>query len=264
MRHQNATTRTDRPLYFLHIPKTAGVSLTTLLKARFDPTAVCPAQLWSELLHLSRERLGRYRLFHGHFYWHLLADLPQAPACVTFLRNPIERALSHYEHILRDPGHYLHRKARAQRGLRDFLTDPETRPMIVNFQTRALALDLNPRALAAGLSRTELRGLALERLLESALPAMPDEELLRVAKRRLATCAFVGVVERFEESVTALCDTFGWPRVDCPRLNTSPNRTDRRALSPDVLDLLREQTCLDALLYQHALDLFAAHLPVPA
>ena len=101
----------DAAYYFFHIPKTAGTSLNNVLSAVFAENEICPPGLWHELLRYDPKELTKYKLFRGHFYAYLnvVVDLPLRG--FVFLRDPIERALSHYGHVVREPNHYLHLRA---------------------------------------------------------------------------------------------------------------------------------------------------------
>ena len=252
--------QTERPLYFLHIPKTAGTSLTEILERHFEAELICPVHLWHDLLGIPRDDLKRYRLFRGHFYSYLNQFLETDLTHLTILRDPVKRSISHFDHVCRDPEHYFHRKASSQT-LMEFVSDPVTRPMIENFQTRAIAQDLDPRPIAVGLSRASLEALTLERLYVSTMPSVSATTLLARAKTRLDKYAFVGLVERFEDSIRLICAVLGLPQVDrLPALNVSSNRSDREAIPPETLALIREHTRLDAALYQYAQSLFETRL----
>jgi hypothetical protein len=250
--------RPARAIYFQHIPKTAGTSLIRLLDQVFPAEEVCPAHLWSMLLRLPREGLRRYKLFRGHFYHHLHTYAPVKLTTFTFLRDPVERSLSHYEHILRDRGHYFHERANRQGSLAAFLRDPQTAAMITNFQTRGLGVDLDPVRIALTLDSEALGRAELERRLESVLSQGETEaQLLARALARLRRMAFVGLVERYDESVRALFQTLGWKPVrEVPRLNVSSNRLERRKLTSEERRLLEEHTRLDRALYEAATALF--------
>src|SRR5919106_4488854 len=97
-----------QPLYFLHIPKTAGSTISHYLESHFRPDEVCPAGTWAAFLALPPEHLGRYRFFRGHFDASLLDLLPRRPAVVTMLRDPVERAVSEWMFMRRDQSHPLH------------------------------------------------------------------------------------------------------------------------------------------------------------
>jgi hypothetical protein len=256
----------DDPLYFLHIPKTAGTSFISILHQRFPAEVICPACLWSDLLRIPTEHRATYRLYRGHFYAYLGPFLGRRLRHVTFLRDPIERSLSHYAHVVREPPHYFHARAREQGDLLTFLRDPATNPLISNFQTRSLALSLDPSAFAETLAPAEIDAFGLERALETTMPAsLSDAELLARAKAMIDECVAVGLVEHFRESVGAIARRLRWPDVSAdPRLNIAPGRPGRDALDPETLALLREQTSLDRELYDYARARLARDLVAPA
>jgi SAM-dependent methyltransferase len=246
------------PLYFLHIPKTAGTSFIAILEEHFSDSEICPAQLWHDLLAIPYSRLEGYRLFRGHFYAYLEDYLPQKPVLLTMLRDPLERSLSHFDHIRNEPGHYLYHKAQSHGNITEALQDPDMRAMIANFQTRSLALRLDPVAISTGLDQEQLEGLELERRLETDIASdVTDDELLRRAKACLDRCLFVGIVEQFDDSVSMLNQLFGWTQSHSTKaLNVRPNRLRREDLPQEAEELIRSYTQLDMELYRYAEQLF--------
>ena len=264
--------RIDRPLslgrptlYFLHIPKTAGTTFFEILHANVPSSEVCPAYLWRELLALPRESLSSYRLFRGHFYAYLDVVVPQPLETLTFLRNPIERSLSHYAHIRRWPGHYFHELAQRQGSFASFLLDPVTSPLIENFQSRALVQRLDPVSIVQTLTPAQVDAFRLEQALETAiLDNVSDTELLVRAKERVDALLFVGITEAFAESVECLSRRLGWPRPEAPsRLNVGSLRPEANHLDPHTLRLLRERTQVDQVLYDYANQRFRSLLGSP-
>jgi hypothetical protein len=249
-----ASGRTDDPLYFLHIPKTAGTSFMVLLHAQYEAGTICPAYLWRDLLSIPREQLAAYALFRGHFYAYLESFLERPLGVITFLRDPIARSLSHYAHVKRDPGHYFYQRAQEQGDFVSFLRDPVTNPLIVNFQTRALAVMLDPPKIAAGLSREAVDALMLEQSLETTIPlGISDDELLRRAKAYIDQCLYVGLTERFLESVQALAQYLQWQHIPLNlHLNKTPQQLATFALDFKVHAELYEKTALDHELYAYA------------
>lgn len=243
------TTLTD---YFLHIPKTAGTTFMAALDRQFQTEQVCPGKLWRDLLRLNAADLSRFRLFRGHFYNLLQPYLGRQVRTLTFLRDPIERALSHYAHVVREPGHSFHKHALELGSLEAFIADPLTRPMISNFQTRSLGLPFDIRGIAARFGADQLKALAFERHIETWMPEPGDEEaLLQTALTRLHEMAFVGLVERFDESLVRLDRLSGWSvrEIAGIRLNQSPQRITRDSLDPTTRAALEQANRLDRALY---------------
>ncbi|WP_456417347.1 hypothetical protein [Thiolapillus sp.] len=247
-----------RPWYFLHIPKTAGTTFRVLLENSFHLQDICPAYEFFQVKQYSNEQLMRFRLFRGHMGYNLVNYLPQAPRTLVMLRDPMERAVSHFEYICRDPAHPKHRIIRERNlGLKEYLLDPVLSVEVTNAQVRPLA------HLA---DRTVLRKL-LENAgsqqdfacawphQEGVLP--PDDELLDVALQRLEKMDFVGVAEKLDKAMELAAWLLG---ASAPRrlqsLNINPGRTRLEALSDDVLELLKQATLLDRQLYARGSDLF--------
>jgi len=110
------TPRAD--VLFVHIPKTAGISLYTAMARQFGPEHSLRYPRSTEafkqqFLRLSDEELHRYRLISGHFdlpFW-LQRDLGRR-VIVALVREPIERALSTYRYTMSFTGHPRHAMVR--------------------------------------------------------------------------------------------------------------------------------------------------------
>jgi hypothetical protein len=242
--------------YFLHIPKTAGTTFCfSILPHFFEPSAICPAHDYPELLPMLSD-LGKYRLFRGHFYHYFAHLLPARPIFMTFLRDPVERVLSHYDHICRDPTHYHHGMTTAFRnGLLDAVRSPGILPG--NFQVTSLARDIDPiRTLESARERHSNKldeyAVTFCEMIKTAL----TQRDLQTACRRLAEMEFVGIVEHFDESIALLSKTFGWPVPSYQRLNVAPKRTRRAEIAPEVLREIIKANELDFELYEFGKSLF--------
>jgi sulfotransferase famil protein len=124
-------------LYFLHIPKTAGTSVTKWFSKALDQRLICPAKNWDQLVMTDPQALGRYRFFSGHFGMDLGPFLERNVTAMTLLRDPLRRTISHYRHVRRDHEHPLHNRVAAQ-SFEMFVMDRQNWPMIENFQARYL------------------------------------------------------------------------------------------------------------------------------
>ncbi len=176
------------------------------------------------------------------------------------LRDPIERTISMYALCRRMSTHYAHDIVKSQ-SLLQFVTDPRTQPLYVNSQTRYIAIDPNTVEIAKKLSPEALNTFELWRQMENFAPnGFSDPKLLESAKERLQKFAFVGLTEQFDDAVEVLCYTFGWSVPPAPKvLNVSPNRPTHDDIPQEAIDIIRENTQLDAALYEAGKELFNAH-----
>jgi len=225
----------DEQLCFIHIPKTAGTTLTSLLNSKFHQSKICPAEVWSELVDIPREKLSQYQLFRGHFFYDIGDLLPGKPVYITMLRHPIERVISGYEFMRRNiptraealTNHY---KAKTMT-LMEYVSDLDN-PSMANSQTRHLSLSQYKDA---------------------------PEAWLAVAQQHLAEFACFGLVERFQGSMALLSYTFGWnPLAEYSNLMVAPRRLKQEQLEPEVLEMIATRNSLDLALYEYAQELFAA------
>jgi len=69
----------QRPrMFFLHIPKTAGMSLRLFFSNQYPVSEILPANDWVQLLQVPTEYFEEYRLYQGHFSIGMLDLLPSA------------------------------------------------------------------------------------------------------------------------------------------------------------------------------------------
>jgi hypothetical protein len=89
----------EERLYFWHVPKTGGTSLTEMLQRHFAPLEFCSGLHLGELYRMSNYRLRSFRVIAGHFgpiVPQLLADVQLTTA--TVIREPVSQIASHYMH----------------------------------------------------------------------------------------------------------------------------------------------------------------------
>ncbi len=243
------------PAIFVHIPKTGGSSLRQVLAGHFDDdhvwTAVVPdpqARAFlrdqgprpaahsagardynrpyvTRLAELPAERRASLRLVQGHFWYGIHEELPAPATYLTMLRDPVERVLSLYQHRVNNHG--LDVALEAYLGaVRDWEID--------NGQTRRLC----------GSRDGDLRHRPC------------TDDLLAQAKANLADFTFVGVNERFDESLVLLRRTMGWPRAAWTRRNVTPKRLRRSDLPAATRRLLEDHNQADAELHRFATAIF--------
>ena len=249
--------------YFLHIPKTAGTSLRLVIEEQFPRDRIAPFSYMHELAEVvkrDKNELAHYSFFAGHLGHTLISLLPQAPRVITMIREPVSRTISRFKNLMRNRAKRsvgYERFLNPEVTIEDFLSFPPMRRLITNFQVRNLALDFDLTKRYHDDDGQEM--LPKQAKLLSYTPThMSDDELLTKAKQRLTSFDFVGITDRFAESMELLLATFGWTTaMDTPHLNALPDsRLTEQTLSRETLAKIEGYTRLDAELYRFATELF--------
>lgn len=241
---------TPTRLFLLHIPKTAGTTLTAYVDDHFDVERILPRKLLSKNALYVRPQdfrgregeLAPYDLVRGHFGFPIWREFFAGHTLVTMLRDPVARVASLYhdwrskseENLAGAPPAEgdLARLARAN-GLAEFLAQPH--PLV-------------SRLFANGQARQLAGFIDDERT---------DDELLRRASDHLRQADLVGLTEFFDLSVACLARMFGWalpPQVE--RLNTSASRGFHGDVDGQTRAAIESMNAVDAQVYRLGSELF--------
>ncbi|MFM2309867.1 MAG: hypothetical protein RLY87_1989 [Chloroflexota bacterium] len=228
---------------------------------------------------LERECAGHFGQIEGEHPWSVLGDdemttyldahphihcvtshqatlYTQVPAHlqvfpIMFLRHPIDRAHSVYEYEKRQTGSTSHGSRKAKEldfdAYVQWRLSPEGGAVIRNFQSRCVSGRRNP-ALAQ---------------------QMNDQQMQRISRERIATMEFIGIVERFDDSVRLMqryLEAFR-PGMNYhyERVNSSAGRAStieerlaviQNQLSAPTYDLLLQHNRIDLEIYEVALQHF--------
>jgi hypothetical protein len=182
----------DKLLLFLHIPKTGGMTLASILHRRFAENEVLTfskggKKLEEELRRAVRERGGYLKLLACHmpFGWHEYFNTPSQ--YITMVRNPLQRIVSHYYQVVRNPTHYLHDMVKNRNMSLHQYVQSELSPELDNGQTRFIS----------GTTKVKI-GQCTQSMLEVALHNLREHFLV------------AGLTERFNETLLLIYRKLGW------------------------------------------------------
>ena len=228
----------DETAIFVHIPKTAGTTLHRIIDQQYPRRIRLFVRHHykgvQKLKDLSIAQRAQLHMVRGHIPYGLHRYLPRPAKYFTILREPVERVISYYFFVQREPDHYLYDYANTPgMTIRRYLEDHMSL-QTDNFQTR----------LVSGIWTDVGYGEC-------------DRATLALAKRNLAErFAVVGLTERFDETLLLLQRAFGWGNVYYRWQNVTQGRPRRQALPPETLDVIAAHNQLDLELYAFAGELF--------
>lgn len=235
----------EQPVIFLHIPKTAGTTLSHIIERQYSSEHIVSFgsdthKSIQKFKSLSRKRRARIRMLKGHMGFGLHKYFPnnanRSPAVYfTLMRNPVERVISHYHHVLQYPTHYLY--TYTNNGLLDLDSFLKTKIplMLDNGQTR----------LISGVWENVPFGAC-------------DADILAIAKKNLHEhFALLGLTERFDETLCLLRIVLGWSHdIAYVRTNVATQRPRPEEVSAETRATIIECNQLDIALYKYATQLF--------
>ena len=227
------------PWLFLHVPKTAGSSVYSILRTLLKPTELLK-------LHPNGEMLGRIRalppshrarlkVLYGHVDVHVTRQVVPLQRCVTLLRDPVQRIVSYYafvKHMDRGAHSDLARRASITQWI-DALRLPETDNGMV-------------RRFSGALHEAGIGGCT--------------RQMLERAKANLAQFAVVGLTDRFDEFYALLASRLGQPMRTYVAEKVNAHRPRIDQLDRRTLAEIERRNALDRELYRFGTELFAQQL----
>lgn len=239
------------PIVFIHIAKTAGTSLRGLLRTRVAGSAVLEIPQGTRRRSRLFAHVDDFELVVGHINYAVTELFHRPPAVITFLREPIDRAMSAYYFVRQmDDSNIPPTLTRSQRRARVDLIR----------QMKALSLrefiHAHPASARTHLGNIQTANLGSQNFRRKRRRPVGIDDLER-AKENLQRCVSFGLTERVDESMALICESLGWAPFDgFPHSNSTRNRPSTDDLDGATLDELRELTALDAELYRFASELF--------
>jgi hypothetical protein len=229
--------KAQKTIIFLHIPKAAGTTLSRVFLANYrrDETftidGVRGEESTKQFIDMSADEKRKIRLLQGHMVFGLHKHLVSPFSYITILRNPIDRVVSHYYYVLREPKHYLYNEVVSRRmNLQDYVGSGISTELN-NDQVR----------LIAGIDDQIPFGCCTRTNLEQAIGNL--RKYFEV----------VGISERFDESLLLLKKKLGWHGMPLYRkTNVTKGRPRIDQITRKGLKTIEKMNELDMELYEYA------------
>lgn len=214
-------------LLFLHIPKTAGISLFYALKKIYGPEYTLRYDILSienrnKYLSMNHEELHRYNFITGHFTLPVFKSKNiRDYKIITILRDPVDRELSVYFYVKTSPKHPQYEKFKDMDLYQylDFFEKSGTR----NFQCWQLCEKSS---------------------FESAKEIIDNQIFLSATNDNL------------KEFYRVLQHKLDLPEIEVMHKNKTSFRLSAKELHPDIVDRFRKYTEEDYKLYNYVKDNF--------
>ncbi|MEZ4519738.1 MAG: sulfotransferase family 2 domain-containing protein [Chloroflexota bacterium] len=218
-----------RLLIFLHIPKAGGTTLRELMARQYPADQFLnlrnDRQIDADLQALPQLRRDQLRGLAGHVTYGTHTCFNQPGTYFTFLRDPVDRLVSHYAYVRGNPRHFLH----------DAVVGDDL--SLLDYVTSGLSEELSDD------QTRRIAGLSPE-----AVPTAAD---LETAQRNLADhFSMAGVVERYDESLVLLSRMAGWRRPYYLARNVGGDRRPATVTAEERAAILAVNG-LDQQLYDH-------------
>jgi hypothetical protein len=231
------------PLFFMHIPKTAGMSMRAYLRDQYSSSVTCPVNTWPAAIGLDRA-IGSYRLVQGHFQYNLRAALQPETKVVTVVREPLARTLSALSHLQRDPAFHADHAVAKNYSIKQILRMPLLMQRQQDVQASSFCASVPAASVLAKLrdGRPNFDAAELE-----------EKPTLRLALARAGQVEFLGSTVNLWLLLRQMSESLALhPAAGLPLINNAPGPD---ALDAEDVEILRSYNQLDIPLYDRCLEL---------
>lgn len=222
---------------FLHIPKTAGLSVRSVVVAH-HPGRRCGFvyRPVDQITWRQRLVLRAAEVVYGHYSYGFHEQLGVRARYLTFVREPVARVASMLDQFAKVDDNPLYRRIHAGEHPVD-LIESGASEMLNNHMTRALAGPVDPA------------------------PTNDPALLARALANIDAHFDAVGVVERMAPSMVAVGSALGWADIPLPGRENATSGAERRPPDAAVRRAIEAANQLDLELYELMAERLGAATP---
>lgn len=234
------------PVFFLHVPKTAGTAVRGFLENFYPASTVCNAWFIDDFIKLTPTEMSSLRLIAGHYPASVFNWIPQINRykLITYLRDPIERTISHFYHLQFENTAALHPLAK-DCSIDEFILNNNGIFDFANFQTRFLGgIDLDSEYFQDRFNITD-------EMAAMQISGPKIESIFERACENLECFDVIGIVEQMEKSLLLISSQLGLDsKIDMNYSNKG--QLIRSSLSEKTKSRIAEINEYDLKLYSKA------------
>lgn len=230
---------TSQSVLFLHIPKTGGTTLRSIISRQYPANSTYEIanpinEHIIDFREMSAAERLRFKVMQGHMSYGLHEFMSHDYAYITMLRDPLRRVVSDYAFVTSNKLHPLYERVKDM-SFGDYISSGMT-GQLENGQTRLIAGDCETGDIGIPTVRP-----------------IGEGDFQRACENLERHFPVVGLLERFDESLLLMRETLGWRQPFYVRENVTVKNAKPRLNTKD-LQIAREQNEFDIKLYAYAVE----------
>jgi hypothetical protein len=248
----------ETPLLFVHIPKTAGMSM---FRSLTDQYAGRLADLYNVTFARPEAALEMAKdatraVYCGHFCFGYHEWFSRPCYYMSVARHPVDRVLSLYLYVGQYRRSFAQRATSRGQSIRDFLTRADAPDFYADYMPWMEGKDTLRAFLSCpstALDNDMVRHLSGFGMLKERCPA----EALEQAKKNIEQCfSVVGVQEQYNDTLELMRNVFDWQWIKPSTVNVT---RDKSQFNQAARDFIAQMNPLDVALYDWIGERFEKH-----